>query len=107
MDVQEVVSEWTGIPVKQLTVEEARNLLDLEQELTKRVIGQNEAVVSVARAVRRGRSGLADAGKPVASVIFAGPTGVGKTELAKALATVYSAPRKILFASTCLNTWKP
>jgi len=96
LDVQEVVSEWTGIPVKQLSVEESKNLLGLEQELTKRVIGQNEAVVSVARAVRRARSGLADASKPVASVIFAGPTGVGKTELSKALATVYFGAEKNL-----------
>ena len=96
LDIQEVVSEWTGIPVKQLSVEESKNLLGLEQELTKRVIGQNEAVVSVARAVRRARSGLADASKPVASVIFAGPTGVGKTELSKALATVYFGAEKNL-----------
>jgi ATP-dependent Clp protease ATP-binding subunit ClpC len=96
LDVQEVVSEWTGIPVKQLSVEESENLLALESELSKRVIGQNEAVLSVSRAVRRARSGLADGSKPVASVVFAGPTGVGKTELSKALARVYFGAEKNL-----------
>ncbi|MCK9222756.1 MAG: ATP-dependent Clp protease ATP-binding subunit [Limnochordia bacterium] len=85
-DIAEVVSSWTGIPVKQLTQEEAERLLNLEQELHKRVIGQSEGVSAVAKAVRRAYAGLKDPKRPVGSFIFLGPTGVGKTELARALA---------------------
>lgn len=85
-DVAQIVSSWTGIPVSELTKEESRRLLELESELHRRVIGQDEAVSAVARAVRRGRSGLKDPGRPAGSFIFLGPTGVGKTELCKALA---------------------
>ncbi len=84
--IAKIVSDWTGIPVVQLTKEESERLLNLEQELHKRVIGQNEAVDAVAKAVRRGRVGLKDPNRPVGSFIFLGPTGVGKTELCKALA---------------------
>ena len=80
------MSEWTGIPVVQLTKEESERLLNLEKELHERVIGQNEAVSSVAKAIRRGRVGLKDPKRPIGSFIFLGPTGVGKTELCKALA---------------------
>lgn len=85
-DVAQVVSTWTGIPVKRLAAEESERLLKLEEVLHKRVVGQNEAVEAVARAVRRARSGLKDPKRPVGSFIFLGPTGVGKTELARALA---------------------
>lgn len=84
--IAKIVSDWTGIPVVQLTKEESERLLNLEEELHKRVIGQNEAVEAVAKAVRRGRVGLKDPNRPVGSFIFLGPTGVGKTELCKALA---------------------
>ena len=84
--IAEIVSEWTGIPVVQLTKEESERLLNLEKELHERVIGQNEAVSSVAKAIRRGRVGLKDPKRPIGSFIFLGPTGVGKTELCKALA---------------------
>jgi ATP-dependent Clp protease ATP-binding subunit ClpC len=86
-DVAEVVSRITGIPVAQLTQEERERLLDLEQILRKRVVGQEEAVSAVARAVRRARAGMKDPNRPVGSFLFLGPTGVGKTELARALAT--------------------
>ena len=83
-----VLSDWTGIPVTRLNQEEKERLLKLEELLHQRVVGQDEAVVSIARAVRRARAGLKDAKRPIGSFIFLGPTGVGKTELARALANV-------------------
>ena len=85
-DIADVVSRWTGIPVSKLLEGEMRKLLKLDEELHKRVIGQEEAVTSVAEAVIRSRSGLSDPNRPIGSFIFLGPTGVGKTELARALA---------------------
>ncbi|MBV8148315.1 MAG: ATP-dependent chaperone ClpB [Candidatus Eremiobacteraeota bacterium] len=85
-DIAEVISRWTGIPVSKLLEGEKQKLLHLEQELHQRVIGQDEAVNAVAEAVLRSRSGLADPNRPIGSFIFLGPTGVGKTELARALA---------------------
>lgn len=85
-DIAEIISKWTGIPISKLVESEMQKLLHLEDELHKRVIGQNEAVTAVADAIQRSRAGLADPNRPVASFIFLGPTGVGKTELAKALA---------------------
>ncbi len=85
-DVAEVVAKWTGIPVQRMLESERMKLLRLEQELHKRVVGQNEAIEAVADAVRRSRAGLQDEKKPIGSFIFLGTTGVGKTELAKALA---------------------
>jgi ATP-dependent Clp protease ATP-binding subunit ClpB len=85
-DIAEVVSRWTGVPVSKLLEGEMKKLLALEDELHKRVIGQDEAVLAVAEAVMRARSGLKDPRRPIGSFIFLGPTGVGKTELARALA---------------------
>ena len=85
-DIAEVVSRWTHIPVSKLLEGEMQKLLHLEEELHKRVIGQDEAVTAVAEAVIRARSGLKDPNRPIGSFIFLGPTGVGKTELARALA---------------------
>ncbi len=85
-NIAEVVARWTGIPVSKMMLSERERLLHLETELHKRVIGQDEAVVAVADAIRRSRAGLSDPDKPIGSFIFCGPTGVGKTELAKALA---------------------
>ncbi|HUT18410.1 MAG TPA: ATP-dependent Clp protease ATP-binding subunit [Anaerolineae bacterium] len=85
-DIAELVAMWTGIPVSSLREEESARLLHMEHDLHKRVVGQDEATDAVARAVRRARSGLKDPNRPIGSFIFIGPTGVGKTELAKALA---------------------
>lgn len=85
-DVAAVVSQWTGVPLEQMEKKESERLLDLEKVLHERVIGQDEAVSAVARAIRRARSGLKDPNRPIGSFMFLGPTGVGKTELAKALA---------------------
>lgn len=85
-DIAKIVSEWTGIPVVQLTKEESERLLNMENVLHERVISQSEAVTAIAKAIRRGRVGLKDPKRPVGSFIFLGPTGVGKTELCKALA---------------------
>ncbi len=85
-NIAEIVSLWTGVPVSQLTEEESQRLLRLESELHNRLVGQNEAVTAVAKAIRRGRVGLKDPKRPIGSFIFLGPTGVGKTELCKALA---------------------
>ncbi|MBQ7725551.1 MAG: ATP-dependent Clp protease ATP-binding subunit, partial [Clostridia bacterium] len=85
-NIADIVSLWTGVPVTQLTEEESERLLKLEDELHKRIIGQHEAVSAVAKAIRRGRVGLKDPKRPIGSFIFLGPTGVGKTELCKALA---------------------
>ena len=85
-DIAEVVSEWTGVPVTRLTEDEGHKLLNMEQTLHERVVGQDEAVKAIARAIRRGRVGLKDPKRPIGSFLFLGPTGVGKTELCKALA---------------------
>ncbi|NJO79194.1 MAG: ATP-dependent chaperone ClpB [Cyanobacteria bacterium RM1_2_2] len=85
-DIAEIISKWTGIPVSKLVESEMQKLLHLEEELHRRVIGQDEAVTAVADSIQRSRAGLADPNRPIASFIFLGPTGVGKTELAKALA---------------------
>jgi len=85
-DIAEIISKWTGIPISKLVESEMEKLLHLEDELHKRVIGQQEAVTAVADAIQRSRAGLSDPNRPTASFIFLGPTGVGKTELAKALA---------------------
>ncbi|MEL6135919.1 MAG: AAA family ATPase, partial [Cyanobacteria bacterium J06628_6] len=85
-DIAEIISKWTGIPISKLVQSEMAKLLTLEDELHQRVIGQEEAVTAVADAIQRSRAGLADPNRPIASFIFLGPTGVGKTELAKALA---------------------
>ena len=99
-EVAEIVSSWTGIPVKRMTESEAERLLHLEDILHRRVIGQGEAVKAVSKAVRRARAGLKDPNRPIGSFIFLGPTGVGKTELCKALGETASS------ASTCPSIWK-
>ena len=86
-DIAAVVAQWTGIPVVKIAEEESATLLHLEEELHKRVVGQDEAVTAVAKAVRRARAGLKDPKRPIGSFLFLGPTGVGKTELARALAS--------------------
>lgn len=85
-DVASVVSQWTGVPLQQMEKKESERLLDLEKIIHQRVVGQDEAVQAVARSIRRARSGLKDPNRPIGSFMFLGPTGVGKTELAKALA---------------------
>ena len=95
-EVAKIVADWTGIPVLKLTEEESARLLLLEEELHKRVIGQEEAVSAVAKAIRRARAGLKDPGRPIGSFIFVGPTGVGKTELSKALAAAMFGDERLL-----------
>lgn len=85
-DIAEVVSMWTGVPLMQIAQEESERLLQMEEELGKHIIGQDEAIVAISKAVRRARAGLKDPRRPIGSFIFLGPTGVGKTELTKALA---------------------
>ncbi|XP_028765130.1 chaperone protein ClpC, chloroplastic-like [Neltuma alba] len=88
-DIQHIVSTWTGIPVEEASTDESDKLLKMEENLQKRVIGQDEAVKAISRAIRRARVGLKDPTRPIGSFIFSGPTGVGKSELAKALAAYY------------------
>ena len=95
-DIAEIVAMWTGIPVVQLTQEESERLLKLEETLHQRVIGQDEAVTAVSKAIRRGRVGLKDKNRPIGSFIFLGPTGVGKTELCKALAEAMFGDEKAM-----------
>ena len=85
-EIADIVASWTGIPVKRLAEEETERLMKMEDVLHERVIGQDEAVKAVSKAIRRGRVGLKDPRRPIGSFIFLGPTGVGKTELSKALA---------------------
>ena len=87
-DIADIVTQWTGIPVSKLLEDEGEKLLHLEEELHKRIVGQSDAVSAVSRAIRRGRMGLRDPKRPIGSFIFLGPTGVGKTELTKALAAI-------------------
>ena len=95
-EVAKIVAGWTGIPVVKLTEEESQRLLRLEEELHKRVIGQDEAVSAVAKAIRRARAGLKDPNRPIGSFIFVGPTGVGKTELSKALAAAMFGDERLM-----------
>ncbi|MBT1248644.1 MULTISPECIES: ATP-dependent Clp protease ATP-binding subunit [unclassified Thermosipho (in: thermotogales)] len=95
-DIEEVVSNWTGIPLKKLEEEESEKLLKLEEALHNRVVGQDEAVKAIARSIRRARSGLKDPRRPVGVFLFLGPTGVGKTELAKTLAEYLFGDEKAL-----------
>jgi ATP-dependent Clp protease ATP-binding subunit ClpC len=88
-DIAEIVGAWTGIPVNKLTKSESEKLMNMEETLHSRIIGQNEAVIAVSRAIRRARVGLKNPNRPIASFIFSGPTGVGKTELTKALASYF------------------
>ncbi|MBN1230422.1 MAG: ATP-dependent Clp protease ATP-binding subunit [Anaerolineales bacterium] len=85
-DIAELISMWTGVPVMQIAQEESERLLNMEEDLKKAIIGQEEAIIAISKAVRRARAGLKDPGRPIGSFIFLGPTGVGKTELTKALA---------------------
>lgn len=95
-DIADIVSDWTGIPVRKITEGESEKLQHLEEILHKRVIGQDEAVVAVAKAIKRARAGLKDPKRPIGSFIFLGPTGVGKTELAKALAEAMFGDENLL-----------
>ncbi len=95
-DVGQVVGSWTGIPVQRLHLEEGKKLLQLEEDLHRRIVGQEDAVQAVARAIRRGRPGVKDPKRPIGSFMFLGPTGVGKTEMAKALAEVLFGDEKAM-----------
>lgn len=96
-DIADVVSMWTGVPVQQITETESQRLLHLEEELHKRVISQDDAVTAVAKAVRRARAGLKDANRPIGSFLFLGPSGVGKTELARTLAAqLFDSPDNMI-----------
>ncbi|CAO2205644.1 unnamed protein product [Urochloa humidicola] len=88
-DIRHIVSLWTGVPVHEVSTDETNKLLKMEEALHRRVIGQDEAVTAISRAIRRARAGLGDPRRPIASFVFAGPTGIGKSELAKALAAYY------------------
>ena len=93
-DIAEVVSMWTGVPVARLAKEETERLLQMESELHKRIIGQDEAIVNISKSVRRARAGLKDPRRPIGVFMFLGPTGVGKTELVRALGRVHVRPRR-------------
>ena len=95
-EIADIVSGWTGVPVTKLTEQESEKLLHLEENLHKRIVGQDEAVSAVSRAIRRARAGLNEPNKPIGSFIFVGPTGVGKTDLAKALAECMFGDEKLM-----------
>ena len=101
-----VVSRWTGMPVEKMLEGERAKLLRMEDESAQRVVGQEEALEAVSKAVRRARAGLQDPGRPIGSFLFLGPTGVGKTELTKALASSCSMMSGRCCGSTCLSTWR-
>ena len=105
-DIADIVSSWTGVPVTQLSTEESDRLLHMEDELHRRIVGQDEAVEAVSRAIRRGRVGLKDPKKPIGSFIFLGPTGVGKTELCKALAAAMFGDENAMIDLICLSIWR-
>lgn len=88
-EIAAVASLWSGIPVQKLSEDDRMHLLGIDEQLRKRVVGQEEAVVAISRAVKRSRVGLKDPKRPIAAMLFCGPTGVGKTELTKALAACY------------------
>ncbi|MDD3831446.1 MAG: ATP-dependent Clp protease ATP-binding subunit [Clostridia bacterium] len=95
-EVANIVADWTGVPVGRLTVSQSQQLLNLEKQLSERIVGQQEAIIALSRAIRRARAGLKDPKRPVGSFIFVGPTGVGKTELSKAIADIVLGDEKSL-----------
>lgn len=101
-EIAQVASLWSGIPVQQLTADERNLLIGLDEELKKRVIGQDDAVIAISRAVKRSRVGLKDPDRPIAAMLLCGPTGVGKTELTKALAASYFG--SVIFFLFCFYT---
>lgn len=105
-DIAEVVSKWTNVPVSKLLEGEVEKLIKMEQRLHQRVVGQDEAVVAVSNAVRRARAGLQDPNRPLGSFLFLGPTGVGKTELARALAEFLFDDETAWCGSICPSIWK-
>lgn len=105
-DIAKVVATWTGIPAARLQEGERAKLVHMEERLGARVIGQKQAVKAVSDAVRRARAGLQDENRPIGSFLFLGPTGVGKTELSKALAEFLLTMKTPSSALTCPNTWK-
>ncbi len=105
-EVGAVVSRWTGIPVDRMLKGEREKLLKLEEHLGKRVVGQDEALGAVSRAVRRARSGWSDPNKPIGSFMFLGPTGVGKTELTKALAEFLFDDESAMIRLDMSSTWR-
>jgi ATP-dependent Clp protease ATP-binding subunit ClpC len=106
-EIARVTSLWSGIPVQQLTADERKLLVGLDDELRKRVIGQDDAVVAISRAVKRSRVGMCDPDRPIATLLFCGPTGVGKTELTKALAATYFGSVGHSFLVTSLYSLRP
>ncbi|RRT58653.1 hypothetical protein B296_00010724 [Ensete ventricosum] len=107
-EIATVASHWSGIPVKRLNADERKLLVGLDEELKRRVIGQDDAVSAISRAVKRSRVGLNNPGRPIAALLFCGPTGVGKTELTKALAASYfgsvlSFPPHLYHLSVCIS----
>ena len=100
-DIAEIVAMWTGVPVTSIAEEESLRLLRMEDMLHERIVGQEEAIRTLARSVRRARAGLKDPRRPIGSFIFLGPTGVGKTELSKALAEFMFGSEKRCFSLTC------
>ena len=105
-DIEDVVSRWTGVPITSLKEEETQRLLRVEEELHKRVISQDKAISALARAIRRSRAGLKNPARPIGSFLFLGPTGVGKTEMARTLAQFLFGSEKSWSASTCRSSWK-
>ena len=99
-DIASVASFWSGIPVNKLTADDRMLLVGLDEQLKKRVVGQDEAVTAICRAVKRSRVGLNDPDRPIAAMLFCGPTGVGKTELTKALAASYFGSVRKSFLAT-------
>lgn len=103
-DIAKVASLWSGIPVERLTADDRMHLLHLDEKLRKRVVGQDEAVTAICRAVKRSRVGLKDPNRPMAALLFCGPTGVGKTELTKALAASYFGSVRLCTAFLSLSS---
>ena len=104
-DVAEVVSMWTGIPLVQIASEESERLLHMEDDLRKRIVGQDEPIQALAKAVRRSRAGLKDPRRPIGVSCSSAPTGVGKTELARAWPSSCSGPTTTWSAWTCPSSW--
>lgn len=102
-DIANIVAQWTGIPIEKVSADETERLIKMEEVLHGRVIGQEEAVSAIARAIRRARVGLKNPNRPIASFIFAGPTGVGKSELAKTLASYYFGSEEAMVSGVLLS----